>query len=122
MPENYALHLLPKAKASAVVQGDCYRFTVLTERLVRMEYQAEGLFTDEATQTVICRDFPVPEYRVIEKDGFLEIVTDKLHLYYNKQPFSPQGLSIQLREGFHVFGSNWRWITRPSPRTSLPPL
>ena len=109
MPKDYALHLLPNARAGAVILGDSYRFTVLTDRLVRMEYQAQGRFTDDATQTVICRDFPVPEYRVAEKDGLLEIVTDKLHLYYNKQPFSPQGLSIQLREGFHVFGSNWRF-------------
>ena len=107
MPENYALHMCPEARTQAVVEGGSYRFTVLTDALIRLEYQPEGRFTDEATQTVICRDFPVPEYRVIEKDGLLEIVTDKLHLYYDKKAFSPQGLTIQLKEGFHVYGSNW---------------
>ena len=107
MLENYSLHIRPKARGGAVVMGDCYRFTVLTDSLVRLEYQSEGRFTDDATQAVICRDFPVPEYRVMEKDGLLEIVTDKLHLYYNKKPFSPEGLTVQLKEGFHVYGSNW---------------
>lgn len=107
MSERYTLHLSPRARETAVVTGDCYRFTILTDSLIRLEYQAEGHFTDEATQTVICRDFPVPEYRVMERDGLLEIATDKLHLYYNKKPFSPEGLTIQLREGFHVYGSNW---------------
>ena len=112
MAENYSLHMHPKAKEGAVVKGDSYRFTVLTDRLIRLEYQAEGRFTDEATQTVICRDFPVPEFRIVEKDGLLEIVTDKLHLYYDKELFSPQGLSIQLKEGFHVHGSNWSFGDR----------
>lgn len=107
MTDNYSLHIRPKARDNAVVMGECYRFTVLTDSLIRMEYQAEGRFTDEATQTVICRDFPVPEYRVMEKNGNLEIVTDKLHLYYNKKAFSPEGLTVQLKEGFHIYDSTW---------------
>lgn len=53
MAENYLLHMFPKARNRAVVEGDCYRFTVLTDSLIRLEYQKEGHFTDEATQTVI---------------------------------------------------------------------
>ena len=59
MPDNYRLQLRPKARAEATIAGDCWRFTVLTNALIRMEYQPEGLFTDEATQTILCRDFPV---------------------------------------------------------------
>lgn len=109
MPDNYMLRMQPKARAEAVIRGSGYRFTVLTETLIRMEYQPEGYFTDEATQTVICRDFPVPEFRVIEKDGRLEIVTEKLHLYYDRNPFSPEGLSVHLNGGFHVHGSSWSY-------------
>ena len=107
MSENYTLRIRPKAREEAVVKGGSYRFTVLTDSLIRMEYQAEGRFTDGATQTVICRDFPVPKYRVTDRDGVLEVVTEKLHLYYDKKPFSPEGLTVQLKEGFHVYGSNW---------------
>ncbi len=105
--EDYRLDLQPKAREGAVVQGESWRITVLTDCLLRLEYQAEGNFTDEATQTVICRDFPVPEYRLTEKEDCLEIVTEKLHLYYDRKRFSPEGLHIQLKGGFHTYGSNW---------------
>ena len=97
----------PLAHPEAVVQGPDYRFTILTDRLLRMEYQPEGQFTQEATQCVICREFPCPEYRVRETDTSLEIITKDLHLYYNKQPFSPEGLRIQLVSSYGVYGSVW---------------
>lgn len=109
MPDNYMLQMQPKARADAMVTGDCYRFTVLTEFLIRMEYQPEGHFTDEATQTVICRDFPVPAFRIIEDGDGLEIVTEQLHLYYDRAPFSPEGLSVRLKGSFHAHGSVWRY-------------
>lgn len=107
--KRYALDLKPIAKSEAMVTGKQYRFTILTDCLVRMEYQEDGLFVDEPTQTVICRDFPVPEYRVIDKEDSLEIVTEKLHLYYDKKSFTKEGLNIQLKEGFHVYGSTWNY-------------
>ena len=109
MPDNYRLQLRPKARAEATITGDCWRFTVLTNALIRMEYQPEGLFTDEATQTILCRDFPVPDFQVVEEEGRLEIVTEKLRLCYDKKPFSPEGLSVRLKESFHVHGSIWRY-------------
>lgn len=109
MPDNYTLQLRPEARADAVITGDCYRFTVLTESLIRMEYQPEGQFTDGATQTVICRDFPVPSFRIAEGEERLEIITEDLHLFYNKKSFSPEGLSVRLKKSFHVHGSVWRY-------------
>lgn len=99
----------PLAAKDAVIRGDTYRFTVLTDRLIRMEYKEDGTFTDEPTQTIVCREFPVPEYRVMEKENRLEIVTEELHLYYDKQPFSGEGLTIQLRNGYAVYGSVWNY-------------
>lgn len=109
MPDNYTLPMRPKARADAVVAGDCYRFTVLTESLIRMEYQPEGHFTDEATQAVICRDFPTPAFRTVEGPDGLEIVTGKLRLRYDKKAFSPEGLCVRLKESFHIHGSVWRY-------------
>lgn len=105
--KKYKLDIRPTANKEAMVVGDSYRFTVLTDCLIRMEYQEDGAFVDAPTQTVICREFPVVDYRVIDKEDSLEIVTDKLHLYYDKKPFSPEGLTIQLNEGFAVYGSKW---------------
>jgi len=107
--EKYKLHLQPKAKAASVVQGDCYRFTVLTDRLIRMEYSSEGKFVDEPTKTVLCRDFPKVDFRVVEKEDSLEIVTEHIHLYYDKKPFSKIGLRLELSRGYHIYGSTWNY-------------
>lgn len=90
--KEFVLSTHPKARPEAIVQGPDYRFTVLTDRLIRLEYQAEGRFMDDATLRVICREFPCPEFRVRETEQNLEIVTKELHLYYDKKPFSPEGL------------------------------
>ncbi len=106
---RYRVPMNPVACGEAMVTGDGYRFTILTERLIRMEYQKENQFTDEATQTVVCRQFDVPEYRVIDEENRLEIVTSELHLYYNKKKFCPQGLRIELKTGYAVYGSVWNY-------------
>ena len=87
----------PLADPKAIVQGDTYRFTVLTNRLIRMEWSADGVFEDRPTRMVACREFPVPEFQVIDEDDSLQIITDALHLYYDKKRFSFGGLSIALK-------------------------
>ena len=37
MPDNYRLQLRPKARAEVTITGDCWRFTVLTNALIRMD-------------------------------------------------------------------------------------
>ena len=109
MQKKYALTMNPVARKSAVVAGEKYRFTVLTDRLIRVEYQENGLFVDEPTQRVLCRDFPETPYRVIEKEDSLEIITEHLHVYYDKKEFTHDGLCIELKRGFHPFGSAWNY-------------
>ena len=87
MRNEQILHMRPEARKESMVTGEKFRFTVLTDRLIRMEYQENGLFVDDPTQTAICRDFPAVAFRVIEEEDSLEIVTEKLHLYYKKKPF-----------------------------------
>ena len=38
------------------------RFTVLTDRLIRIEYSEDESFADRASQSVFYRDFPAAEY------------------------------------------------------------
>lgn len=97
----------PLAKPQAMVQGDCYRFTVLTPNLIRLEYNENGLFEDRSTQTVLNRNFDVPHFRVIDTSDRLQIVTDSLRLVYNKQPFSTNGLSIEVGGGLSAYSSTW---------------
>lgn len=91
------LNICPKANSKSIIQGKQYRFTVLTERMIRMEWDVNGEFEERATKLVMCRDFPVPEYEVRETDHSLEIITSALHLCYDKQPFSQAGLSVRVK-------------------------
>lgn len=82
---NYAHN---KAKQNAIFQGQNYRITILSERLIRFEYSEEGVFYDGLTERVINRDFAVPEYTVKEDNRFLEIATKYFKLTYAKEkPF-----------------------------------
>lgn len=84
-----------KANPGAVVGGKFYRFTVLTERLFRLEYSPSGQFEDRPSQTFWFRNLEVPEFEIIEK-GELEIRTPYLHLCYDKEkPFSKDSLKIK---------------------------
>ena len=64
--EQYKLETHPKSNPKAIIQGDKYRITILTNALVRLEYSESGIFEDRPTQTVLNRDFPVPEFTVKE--------------------------------------------------------
>lgn len=91
---NYAL---AKAKPEVVFQGTHYRITVLSERLVRLEYSKEGVFFDELTEQVVNRVFPTPKYKVVEDAKYLEITTNYFMLKYQKEkPFESLNIEIVL--------------------------
>ena len=109
MEELYRIKTEGHAEDAAIIQGEKYRFTVLTEEMIRLEYCEDGKFEDRATQCVIDRKFKVPEYQVIENEESLEIITDKIHLVYNKQKFTDYGLSVQVRGNINVYHSIWHF-------------
>lgn len=80
MKKEYQYKTTGNCRAESVVQGKDWRFTVLTPALIRMEYNADGIFEDRATQVVVNRDFDTPEFTVIEKDGSITIKTECLEL------------------------------------------
>lgn len=106
---RYRLNTNPVANQDAVVQGPTYRLTVLTSQMIRLEYDESGKFEDRATQSVINRDFPAPEFRVIDKEDSLEIITKNVHLTYDKGVFRKNGLSIQVNGNISKYRSIWRF-------------
>lgn len=109
MNDIYVIETSPLHNAGSIVQGKNYRFTVLTPQMIRLEYSDEGLFEDRATQTVINRDFNVPEFKVIDEEDNLEIITDCVHLIYDKKKFSKNGLIIKVRGNTSAFHSIWHY-------------
>ena len=86
-----------KSKPEATFQGATYRITVLTPRLVRLEYNKDGMFFDDLTEQVQNRNFPVPQFKVNQDDKNLEITTDYFMLKYQKEkPFESLNIEIYL--------------------------
>jgi alpha-glucosidase (family GH31 glycosyl hydrolase) len=110
--QQFRLDTQPVADPANVLQGDRYRITVLDAGLVRLEYDESGTFEDRASQTAVHRAFPATDFTVTEKDGLLEVHTERLHLVYDKGPFTTHGLSVQAKGGYHSNDSVWRYGTR----------
>ena len=70
------------ADPKAVIQSGNARFTLLTPRVIRMEWSEDSKFEDRASLTFVNRKLPVPKYTKSENDGWLEITTDELKLKY----------------------------------------
>ncbi len=89
----------PIANPKAVVTSGNARFTVLTDRLVRMEWEPDGKFENRASFVVINRNLPVPRYQVSHSGGNLIINTGKLKLSYkeNSGKFTDDNLSVQFQ-------------------------
>ena len=97
--KKYAVPTHPLCSAGAVLQGRNYRISMLTTALIRFEYSEDGKFEDHATQMVYNREFPVPEFRVVEKEETLDIYTKDLEIHYDKQKFTPGGLMVRVAGG-----------------------
>lgn len=105
----FKLNLNGKCNSDSVVQGEKYRFTVLTPQMLRMEYSEDGVFEDRPTQIVWNRNFDNPEFQVIDLPGRLEISTDYFHLVYNKKEFSPNNLYIDIKCAYTNYGGRWQF-------------
>jgi hypothetical protein len=94
-----------KANENAIVIQDSARFTILTERFIRLEYQSDKNFTDNASLTFLNRNLPVPEFTAKNDvdTNWLLISTDYLSLYYKKNsgPFTKKESknNLQGRKG-----------------------
>lgn len=101
--ESMGRVLNPVANASAVVTLGGFRFTVLTESVIRMEYHPEAQFDDLGTVNILNRLTPVPAFTVQrEGEQSLVLTTAKLELSYQVTPlvggepgFLASGLTIR---------------------------
>jgi alpha-glucosidase (family GH31 glycosyl hydrolase) len=101
----------PVANPEAVVQGDRWRITVLTDGLLRIEWSDDGVFEDRASTFALHRDLPVPRFTVTDGEAALEIATDRLRLVYDRGPFTAAGLSVHLL-GSRSSDNVWRYGER----------
>ncbi|MBS7566762.1 DUF5110 domain-containing protein [Mucilaginibacter sp. Bleaf8] len=95
----------PKANPKAVIQEGQARFTVLTPRLVRMEWTPNGSFVDNASFVVVNRNLPVPRFTSAKNNGWLVIKTDELEIRYQSGSgkFTSQNLTVKSLDARHPF-------------------
>jgi hypothetical protein len=107
VPEQFKIDFRPAAEPRAVVTEGRARFSVLTERLLRLEYSPSGQFEDHPSQVFWYRAQPVPDYEVSRDGGRLELRTPALRLSYRpgRAGFSRQTLSVEVL----ATGSTWRY-------------
>ena len=89
----------PKANPEAVIEHGNARFTVLTDRLIRMEWAEDGKFEDRTSLAFVNRNLPVPKFTKSEKGGVLTIKTGKVTLTYKGGRFAPGNLSVRFGMG-----------------------
>ena len=93
------VHCRPVADSRAVLASQRARFTVLTSRLLRLEFAADGHFEDRPSRTFWHRRQPVPAFEVLRNDEIVEIATAHLRLRYDSRlGFSGDGLQVTLIE------------------------
>ncbi|MBN1178590.1 MAG: DUF5110 domain-containing protein [Anaerolineae bacterium] len=98
---------------SIVISGDA-RFTLLTPRLLRLEWSQAGRFEDRATYAFPTRYAPAPPFTTRVEAGVLHIDTGALALRYRQGSgrFGPHNLSI----AFELNGTPHTWTPgTPNP-------
>lgn len=110
MDKRFIWETHPKALPENIVKGENYRFTVLTSKLIRLEYSKDGVFEDRASQSVFYRDFAPVKYSVSNENEILTIVTDAIKLQYKIGNDFNGNLKLNLLEepaGSWVFGDEF---------------
>ena len=71
-----------------IIQGKKFRFSFLTDRLIRLEYSEKGEFEDRPTSNVIFRKFPKVNFNLAQSEMIMQIATSYFTVAYVKdKPF-----------------------------------
>lgn len=81
--KRFAMKKAPVQKEKTAVFGDV-RFSVITNRILRVEKTTENNFEDRATQKIVCRDFGEVSFSVEETDTFFDIKTPEVTFKVDK--------------------------------------
>ena len=92
--KNYK-NLIPNQKN--IVRGDKYRFSILSPRLIRIEYNKDNIFEDRATSLVVKRNFGDVSFTASQTDLSLTITTEYFTLTYIKSsPITSKNLKVVI--------------------------
>ena len=108
-PVQFNIKTQSEANPEAVISTTCVRFTVLTSRMIRLEFSPVNRFEDRPSQIAWYRLQPLPTFDVHRSGISVEVITDNLHLRYiptkEGEAFSQNNLSIVVK----ATGSTWQF-------------
>lgn len=119
LPEHLHLPSTPVAPEANQIVGGHYRITVLTPRLLRLEYSPTGRFEDRPTQMAINRDLGPVDFQVVRDGAGLHLFTGALQLDYDEAEFSASGLTVRMA-GAPSYHAEWRYGVRFEPNIWQP--
>jgi alpha-glucosidase (family GH31 glycosyl hydrolase) len=100
----------PVADRKAMIRAGNARFTVLTPRLIRMEWAADGNFEDHASLVFLNRKLPVPKFGADRDNlGAVDIVTNEVRLEYAPHNSDGHFTADNLSVTFTLNGKEVRW-------------
>lgn len=106
IPPHFLIKVDAAPNPQSVVMSGQARFTILTPRLIRMEWSTVGAFEERASQAFWFRNQPRPEFSVRESENLLIIETGALKLFYVPgSPFASDTLWIDVK----ATGITWRF-------------
>ena len=110
-PEKIGKDLI--SNEANVVSGNTYRITVLSERLVRLEYNPSGVFNDLASELVKFRNFPKVDFEKQEDSRYLTIKTKYFSLSYTKEKSFDGGRLMPMSNlKIELTGTDKSWYYR----------
>ncbi len=108
--DNFKLKINPIANNKNIIKGDRYRITILSERLIRFEYNESGIFEDLPTEFAWNRNFPEVKFDLKQDSRFLEITTSYFKISYTKEKnFRGSKFSPESNLKVEVLNSNSVW-------------
>lgn len=92
--EHFAVDAESKTLPEYTLIKDNVRFSVLSDRLLRVEYDKNAHFTDEKTQCVWYRNFEKPVFRTEISKNTVKIITSKTVFTYNFQLHKMESVTL----------------------------
>ena len=97
--------LSAQSSGNVAYQDGQVRFTVITDGVIRLEWEPEGRFTDLASFVASERDYPEVDYKVKTSGNKVRIQTQKMTLEYKtgSGKFNAGNLVIKANDGFFTW-------------------
>ncbi|MGN0443922.1 MAG: TIM-barrel domain-containing protein [Acutalibacteraceae bacterium] len=92
--EHFSINADSKTLPEYTIIIDETRISVLSDRLLRVEYDKSSRFIDEATQCVWFRNFDKPAFRIEKEKSLVKVITSKTVFTYNTASHKMESVTL----------------------------